>query len=90
MLGEVYTSGNRSNMHLGQIFVLGGYRQDDLYSGKMTNVNGKLELNLTTSNYYHLLRRIRIIVNRKKHRAYLNVDCTMVECCPWFVMTPCH
>jgi hypothetical protein len=51
--GKVYTSGNRSNMHLGQIFVLGGYRQDDLYSGKMTNVNGKLELNLTTSNYYH-------------------------------------
>jgi hypothetical protein len=40
-------------MHLGQIFVLGGYRQDDLYSGKMTNVNGKLELNLTTSDYSH-------------------------------------
>jgi hypothetical protein len=52
-IGKVYISGDRSNMHLGQIFVLGGYRQDDLYSGKMTNVNGKLELNLTTSNYYH-------------------------------------
>jgi hypothetical protein len=40
-------------MHLGQIFVLGGYRLGDLYSGKMTNVNGKLELNLTTSDYSH-------------------------------------
>ncbi|VVH67062.1 hypothetical protein BSPLISOX_1482, partial [uncultured Gammaproteobacteria bacterium] len=52
-IGKVYTSGNRSNMHLGQIFVLGEYRLGDLYSGKMTNVNGKLELNLTTSDYSH-------------------------------------
>jgi hypothetical protein len=54
-IGEVYTSGNRSNMHLGQIFVLGGYRQDDLYSGKMTDVNGKLELNFDLSPLMYTL-----------------------------------